>query len=534
MPATTSPPRTLAVALALLAAAAGGGCSGKKVTEIVVSIATDLQVPKELEAIRLTVVPSTVGSKDDGGGSMPVLDNSWDLRSSASTEDELELPATIGLLPGKDPSEPILISVIGLAKGAERLRRQARLPFAQDRVVLLKMNLLRSCLYAKCKTDETCGENGCEPINKDPNTLPTYHPELVFFDGGTPASEGSTTLEARADLARDASRPDLARDASLPDSRRDAALPDRAADGAVEAAHGDLPRADLPRDAPKADSPPADSGGCVPPTVTKSCTGGYCTIPPGCFTFGTPSGEPCRDATNEMQRQVTITRTFEVSEAEVTQLEYKNVMGNDPSKDTTCGTNCPVEYLSWSDAAAYCNQLSTNAGKTECYTCTKPSSTWSCVVAPAYSASYASCPGYRLPTEAEWEYAARAGSTTALYSGALSTCTGYDANAVAIAWYSYNSSLVKQRVMQKQANAWGLYDMSGNVWEWTADVYILAPTGSTDPWNTSGGTGRVIRGGAFDYEVDTLRSGNRGSRSPTTLMSSNGFRCVRSLTNTVP
>jgi formylglycine-generating enzyme required for sulfatase activity len=139
---------------------------------------------------------------------------------------------------------------------------------------------------------------------------------------------------------------------------------------------------------------------------------------------------------------------------------------------------------------------------------------------------------YRLPTEAEWEYAARAGSTTAFYNGGI-TNTGsspVDPNLDKIGWYLGNSDSEPHPVAQKQANSWGLYDMSGNVYEWCADWYGTYPTGAvTDPTGSTTGSNRVIRGGGWYNYAQNCRSAYRGSNSPGGRNLGIGFRLVRAM-----
>jgi hypothetical protein len=176
---------------------------------------------------------------------------------------------------------------------------------------------------------------------------------------------------------------------------------------------------------------------------------------------------------------------------EVTQAEYERVMATNPSRFKGCPT-CPVENVSWNDAAAFCAKI-----------------------------------GKRLPTEAEWEYAARAGTTTKYY-------WGNEMNGD-YAWYAGNSGLRTHPVAQKRPNAWGLYDMSGNVWEWCADWlanYSAEP--ETNPTGSTTGTNRVARGGSdspLDDGSDGLVSAYRNGQIPDGKWSNYGFRCVRSQEN---
>ena len=222
----------------------------------------------------------------------------------------------------------------------------------------------------------------------------------------------------------------------------------------------------------------AGSGCYAPPGTWK-------TIKAGSFQMGSPSSENCRSST-ETSHQVTLTNRFMIMNSEVTQTQFLLVMKYNPSLFSNCGGYCPVEQVNWSEAAAYANTLSAKAGKAQCYTCLGSGKIVSCTEATAFSKGKVyKCPGFRLPTEAEWEYAYRAGTWTAFYSGGISSCTGNDPNLNKIGWYQVNSQVsyagsFKGRgthpVGQKVPNAWGLYDMAGNVWEWCHDRFVSYPS----------------------------------------------------------
>jgi len=241
-------------------------------------------------------------------------------------------------------------------------------------------------------------------------------------------------------------------------------------------------------------------------------------IPAGKFLMGSPSNEPGRDSNEGRQHWVTISRPFFMGATEVTQGQWLTVMGSNPSGFSGCGENCPVEKVSWHDAVNFCNRLSDREGLRRCYSGVGENLTWN-----------RGCTGYRLPTEAEWEYAARAGTKTAFANGGISELRcRHDANLDLMGWYCGNAGKETHPVAKKQPNSWGLYDMHGNVWEWVWDwfqkSYPLADV--TDPTGPSGGSVRVIRGGSWSL-ARFCRSADRGIRPAGDRFNYLGFRLVR-------
>jgi formylglycine-generating enzyme required for sulfatase activity len=211
-------------------------------------------------------------------------------------------------------------------------------------------------------------------------------------------------------------------------------------------------------------------------------------------------------------REVLIQTAFEMSETEVTQAQYQAVMGRNPSyyAADSEAASLPVERVSWFDAVEYCNTVSQREGLTQCYQVQGQTVTWQ-----------KACNGYRLPTEAEWEYAARADKPTE-YAGSN--------DVKEVAWTSSNSEGRPHHVGTRNANAWGLHDMSGNVWEWVWDWYAGSYPGdaSTDPNGPSAGVNRVLRGGSFSGGAVFARVASRYGVAPTNRDLLAGFRLARS------
>jgi formylglycine-generating enzyme required for sulfatase activity len=260
---------------------------------------------------------------------------------------------------------------------------------------------------------------------------------------------------------------------------------------------------------------------------------GWIAIPAGSYAMGSPVGEACREQGNvrETQHTVSLGRGFAMEETEVTQEAYRQVAGYSPASHASCGSTCPVEQVTWHEAAAYCNALSARNGLAACYQCSGSGADVSCTPASGHEgAKIYACDGYRLPTEAEWEYAYRAGTTTAFWNGPVSSCET-DPVADAIGWYEANASGMTHPVRQKQANPWGLHDLPGNVWEWCHDGYLqdLGSAAVTDPVSSLLSSSRAIRGSSYIDKAGNLRASDRFGMPPGIRNINVGFRCVRGL-----
>ncbi len=214
-------------------------------------------------------------------------------------------------------------------------------------------------------------------------------------------------------------------------------------------------------------------------------------IEPCTFMMGSPEEETGRED-NETQHEVTLTQGYYMQTTPVTQGQWKAVMGRNPSRFKKCGDDCPVENVTWHMAQEFISELNIVLGTT----------------------------GYALPTEAQWEYAARGGRTTAYFFG------DKPSDLSRYAWFSDNSGSRTNPAGQKPSNAWGLYDLHGNVWEWVADWYGYYPSSAVDPTGPSSGTYRVLRGGSWRDLARKCRSAAREIQAPAYRNYNYGFRLV--------
>lgn len=261
-------------------------------------------------------------------------------------------------------------------------------------------------------------------------------------------------------------------------------------------------------------------------------------IHPGAFFMGTTS-ETGRWEDEGPQHTVAFTRSIEMQTHEVTQHEWEYAFDSQPSKDTSCGKDCPVESVTWYEALQYANWLSQSQDLESCYELSGCDESCIGCGQTCTDVQFAGldCLGYRLPTEAEWEYAARAGTHTAFYSGQASNenttseCA-FDESLEGIGWYCSNSQDGIKPVAALTPNAWGLFDMSGNVQEWVWDRYgDYSSRALTDPLGPSEGTKRVARGGAWNYTSAACRAAFREPQEPTLENEATGFRLVRTTSN---
>jgi formylglycine-generating enzyme required for sulfatase activity len=244
--------------------------------------------------------------------------------------------------------------------------------------------------------------------------------------------------------------------------------------------------------------------------VLKTASGmDMVSIPQGQFVMGSNDGPIDTKPAHPVKVD-----GFLMDQYEITQQVYERVTGTNPSRRKH--PQNPVEQVTWSAAVRFCNARSLREGLKPCY----DTNTWAC----DFSAG-----GYRLPTEAEWEYACRSGSSTPFYFGNSAE------ELKSFAWFAGNSQSKPHPAAQRKPNAWGLYDMAGNVWEWCNDFYgakYYRESPQDNPRGPKQGEKRVLRGGAWSSSAANCTSWARncdeaGVTDICLTMDSNGFRCVR-------
>lgn len=287
---------------------------------------------------------------------------------------------------------------------------------------------------------------------------------------------------------------------------------------------------------------------CVHPPVSQSCADGWCKIPRGCFVMGSPQCEWGHAPLAEIESRTTLTHDFLIKQTEVTQDDWTGLGLSNPSRASGgprldgAESTSPVGNVTWFEAVEFANRLSAKSGFRACYVldgCVgEPGTGMRCAGVANTDASIYDCEGFRLPTEAEWEYAARAGTRWATYAGDLhahadvNECSRDDV-LESIAWYCANGGGVTHPVKGFPANDWGLYDVAGNAAEMTSDVLDFngyGPSPRTDPGAAVRlGVEMALRGGSVHTPPIIQRSAYRFAIAPDARAPGIGFRLVRTL-----
>ena len=288
--------------------------------------------------------------------------------------------------------------------------------------------------------------------------------------------------------------------------------------------------------------PPAGFEDCLHAPVKENCENGWCTLPPSCFVMGSPEEEwGHRGRSSENQVAVTLTHPIQVQQTEMTRQLWEEVTGTTaPGPELCPESDCPVAMVSWWDALHAANLLSEKEELDPCYapvSCTGSLGVdLECEGVAEPEKSVYECEGYRLPTRAEAEYAARAGTVSTFYSGDITpyspdTECAEDPALEKIAWYCNNSGDRPHRAAQLQPNDFGLYDMIGNLGEWTnEEASYDAPPGGIDPnGEVSTNQRRVRFSPQYDVKSWGLRPAALSSTPASTRGSQAGFRLVRTL-----
>lgn len=378
----------------------------------------------------------------------------------------------------------------------------------------------------RCLRGETRIGEQCVPILEDPDAQQGLTPP----EGEPEPLDASTTPEALdARIAMDAAPDAVA-----------APLPDAGGSGEVDATAEDA-------------APPLDEGSPCEPgqelvedTCIPVCPGGMVRLegeacaPPGYeriehgpFQMGTQQTNQPSPRDESPQHRVVISRSLWMKSKPVTTGEWVALMDSHPSNfSRRCGDTCPVESVNWYEALTYANALSASHQLSACYVLENcrgelggglDGLTYRCALVTPVEV----CTGYRLPTEAEWEYARRAGQT----EGSRSDVEG---RLDEIAWYSNNAGGRTQPVGLKHPNAWGLYDMAGNVFEWVWDIYeegYYRSSPELDPQGPEGQTEQIrgLRGGCWNSDTEDLRPSARAAEAPVGRANTLGFRLVRAV-----
>jgi formylglycine-generating enzyme len=278
---------------------------------------------------------------------------------------------------------------------------------------------------------------------------------------------------------------------------------------------------------------------CMHVEVSEDCEGGWCKLPPSCFVMGSPEDEWERGLNTENQVAVTLTHRIEVQQMELTRAEWTTIAGKEANGPETCTElDCPVAMVSWWDAVSAADLLSQQRGLEPCYSPVSCTGTLGvdleCTGVAEPERSVYECQGYRLPTRAEVEYAARAGTWSTWYSGDITaykdTECRRDLSLNDIGWFCENSAAKMHLGGEKRPNSFGIYDIIGNGEEWVSEQKLGASSGGVDPRGRIGEERRrLVFGGRVDLEAHFNRTANLIDAPDKARSQLNGFRLYRTL-----
>jgi sulfatase modifying factor 1 len=301
-------------------------------------------------------------------------------------------------------------------------------------------------------------------------------------------------------------------------------------------------RVDLVQPSGPVHHPPPGFENCIHAEVKKDCRDGWCKLPSSCFVIGSPEDEWKRGRITETQMAAILTHEVELQQTEMTRLMWKNLFGATPASDDELACqddDCPATNLSWWDAVYAANELSSREGLEPCYlprSCDGAvGNNLSCEGVSDPEGSIHECRGYRLPTRAEAEFAARAGTISAFYSGSIAVQEGngcsIDSNLDLIAWYCSNARSTTHPVARLRSNDFGIFDLLGNAGEHVndEDSYAASPGGVNPESSVGTSDERVRYGGDVRLPAFGLRAASRLGLSWSERSDFVGFRLYRTL-----